>query len=160
MHTACAPPLRCITPWLLLGGKPFGCLQPKTLHLRVPGAPCTPPGSFISPERALQRAGQPRIWASCAPCLAAPLKGMINEHLRPQSSRGKSALQTNVKGGSLKFPFDLGFQARISKPGPSGGLCPAWVPPASTLLSSLAPGARGGVPGRHHTCPPGTYPRF
>ena len=85
-HCSYPPPPWGITPWLLLEGNPFRRLQPQTLHHRVPGAPCTPPGSLISIERALVREGRPLTWTSCAPCLAALLKGVINEHLRPQSS--------------------------------------------------------------------------
>lgn len=85
-HCSHPPPPRGITPRLLLEGNPFGHLQPQTLHLRVPGAPCAPPGSLISVARALVREGRPRTWTSCAPCPAALLKGVINEHLPPQSS--------------------------------------------------------------------------
>lgn len=80
------------------GRKSLGCLQPQTLHPRVPGSPCTPPGSLISVARALVREGRPRTWTSCAPCPAALLKGVINEHLPPQSSGVSRPLQASVKG--------------------------------------------------------------
>lgn len=125
--------------WLLLGN--LQTLTAKALAPQGPQCPLHPASTpHLSREGSAERG--PNLhhrW-----CPAGLLKGMINDHLSPQSFPGEHGgahlcrpTGQNMKGGLYTLPFHCGFQAQISKPAAAGILCPAQVLAGTHCLRSL-----------------------
>lgn len=125
--------------WLLLEN-----LQTLTAKAPAPQGPQCPlhPASAPHPCREGSAERGPNLHHPRCP--AGLLKGMINDHLSPQSSLGEHGgahlcrpTGQNLKGGLYTFPFHCGFQARISKPAAASILCPprCWLAPTVSILS-------------------------